>query len=787
MFKLRDILMGVFLVIIGILCLSKLLCAQEPGVYTVDNYRGGLNVATDGTNLRPDEALVLTNFTLDSVNCLVPRQGFSYWDSVAIDTSEEIDAIYVYEPYDGTQKMIIVSDSFIYISSMVDTVTDAASWPGLRLGFSGDSIRVMLDSSKVWQIHNEWWYANMGQVHEFNVTGDTSSTAYQAAVYGTFDSALSLSPAYNGAIDTTGYTAYLKTHGAVTFTQYRNKLYICNPQDYLGTYIYDDTNYVLLPLLDSGLVSDTIALDTSQFMYANGRVMISVGSRIAYGNDDVDWGANSGVAAGDIFIYKPMIRDYEGNVSEVRWMTSITSIDTLQRTLELNDVYETSGGSHVDIFNPYEIRRQYIDCGPGASSSVAVEDTNKNWDDFIFGDTYLTSFYAVIGRSGLTQHQTIYCNDESTYTIDGKFGPGDNYYIFTGRPWLAYAAGGLDAPREFPTFSQVYFYNDMLYGIGWDYYVGSSYYYSHNNGRVWYSDISIPQYVRYDYNFDLGPTDDATILFGIRNNLIIGTDKSIWILAGTPNLVHTSGNGILRRVVSNMGIPDIDNWAKATEEYGYFTNRTGIYRFNGVRPEKISWKVDPIIQTNYDSRIVMGYKDSRLYISFPDSNFTLVYDERFDAFYQFDFGMTCFYAPPDTNIFYFGHSLYKGRVYYYPNGLYYDNLGDATGTYTTTYESGWQSYGGYWKLKRIIDGFFQVANLVPSTIRIYTNDDNGDFNSSPCDTAMCDSTSRFVYRKQFDSDCVGEYFKVAFVGGPDSSAVFGGYRIDWVEEKPWLK
>ncbi|GAG97507.1 unnamed protein product, partial [marine sediment metagenome] len=107
-----------------------MLCGQEKGVYTVENYHGGLNVATDGTNLRPDESLTLTNLTLDTVGVLVPRRGFSYYDSLVIKADSEIQAIYVYEPYANTQRMVIACGGFIYINSDLTDPYDA-NWDTL--------------------------------------------------------------------------------------------------------------------------------------------------------------------------------------------------------------------------------------------------------------------------------------------------------------------------------------------------------------------------------------------------------------------------------------------------------------------------------------------------------------------------------------------------------------------------------------------------------------------------------------------------------------------------------
>jgi hypothetical protein len=247
-------------------------------------------------------------------------------------------------------------------------------------------------------------------------------------------------------------------------------------------------------------------------------------------------------------------------------------------------------------------------------------------------------------------------------------------------------------------------------------------------------------------------------------------------------------------VVSNNGIPDLDNWAKATEEYGYFTNKTGIYRFNGVRPEKISYLVDPIIEQNYNSQIVMVYQNPNLYVSFTDSNLTLVFDERFEYYdpvfkgvvipsTTFDFGMTCAYVDPASDYVYFGLNGKPGRIYYYPNGEYWDrNSSTDSSAIEIEYKSGWQSYGGYWLNKRVSEGYFPMLTPDTASVSIYS-----DFSGTADDVITADSAGRFVYRKDADNDATGEYFQVAIRDTVYEQTIIGGYRLIWETIDTWKK
>jgi hypothetical protein len=298
---------------------------------------------------------------------------------------------------------------------------------------------------------------------------------------------------------------------------------------------------------------------------------------------------------------------------------------------------------------------------------------------------------------------------------------------------------------------------------------------------IWYSHPSIPRYSpALDYNFSVDKNENNNIFFLLRDRLFIGTENSIWEYYGI------MGESYLRKAVSNNGIPDIDNFVKSTEEYGYFTNRTGVYRFNGVRPEKISWLVDPIIEDNYNSRIVMVYQNPILYVSFPDSNFTLAFDERF-AYSDygklvipsttFDFGMTCAYAPPDTDIIYFGLNGQNGRIYYYPNGEYWDrNSSTDSSAISITYESGWQSLTeGPWTSKKLIRGYFPVQSDTSFHLDIFS-----DFDGTASDTFTSATYDNKAYRID-ELNSFGDYFKTKITATVIDSMIIRPYRLTWQE------
>lgn len=769
-----QILVWMFLAFLALwMILSAKGWTQERQTYIVPNFNGGINVATDGTTLRPNEALVITNLTLDTLNVLTGRQGYTYWDSVAIDTSEEIQAIYIYEPYPDTQRMVIISNGWVYISPSLSDPGDV-DWDTLRLNFESDSLDVTNGNDVIWsRKNNSWWYLKMAKGDELLVTGDSSGRPYTIDfIWPAGDYNAILDSNYRGANDTAAYTVYKKITGNPSVVQYSDDLFINNSLGF--TFIYDDTTYEFAALLDSGIISDTLLPSDTLIIYTDGYVRLEYNEYYVHGDSTVQWTKANGVDTGQIFTYIPTYRGPYGTRT-IRWSSHISDVDSVNSILTLRDRYPRA--SPPVGYYPYEITVESYPCA--GDTGVIVQDTTKNWLDVPFGNKYLTSFYAVAEFPGIRYSGQVFCNTEDQFTIErfpvDAVDPGEGYYIFTKKPFDFTDNDTTNQGTEYPRFEQVYFYNNQMYGFGFEQ-VGKNSSETRNDylNRLWYSDISFPRFMRYNYQFDVDKTEDITRLFELRGDLYIATTTSIWRFSGMPFLAYDFGDGILTKVTHRNGIPSLTNWAKATQEYGYFTNITGIYRFNGVRAEKISLRVDPIIKNNYASRIVMGYQDSRLYVSFPDSNLTLIYDERYDAFYQWDFGMTCFYAPPDTNIFYFGHSVYKGRVYFYPNGVFYDNIGDATGTYTATYESGWQDLGGYWLNKRLYDIYFPVSTPATSTFRIYT-----DFNATQADSFDTGQTGRYVYRPFFNNNCDGEYFKVRMEASAGSTLIFGGYRIEW--------
>jgi hypothetical protein len=750
--KRTEIFIGIALVITGLIGLISE-CAAQDNVYDVPLFTGGINRAYDGTNLRPEQAWELTNLVFNP-NGIEARQGYSYWNETQI-SNNEIQAIFIYEPYADTSRLTFGCNGFIYIN---DDLSDPGTvdWDTLRLSFSDDSLNATASSATITVVafKDPWWYLKTGGDNSTGdrivVEEDDSETEYAITkVNWTDDDEMTITPVYAG---TTGvemnYTVYRKILGDPYMTQFRNELYICDSDGF--PIIYDDTSYSFVALLDSGIISSVVTLNDTLTVYSGGFAKVEYQNNKAYGNSNVVWQPSWADSTWEFSIkllcYKP---DNKMSGSYlINWSSRIVDVDSANRVLTLEDAYPyTTAG--CTQWNPYGLRSVFT------------------------------------AGHGVYHNRIIGCNSDISYKVPKTtVVAADNpYYIFAGGIPYQFPSFVTDDTRlEYPRYKQMTFYNNQMFGLGHRKLVGN--YSSRVNDDydvIWYSHPSIPRYSpALDYNFSLDGNENNNVFFQLRDRLFIGTENSIWEYYGI------MGESYLRKAVSNNGIPDIDNFVKSTEEYGYFTNRTGVYRFNGVRPEKISWLVDPIIEDNYNSRIVMVYQNPILYVSFPDSNFTLAFDERF-AYSDYgklvipsttlDFGMTCAYAPPDTDIIYFGLKGQNGRIYYYPNGEYWDrNSSSDSSAISITYESGWQSLTeGPWTSKKLIRGYFPVQSDTSFHVDIFA-----DFSGTASDTFTSATYDNKAYRID-ELNSFGDYFKTKITATVIDSMIIRPYRLTWQE------
>ena len=791
MIKRTEIFWGIALIISAfIFWMSE--CAKADETYVIPGLQGGINRAFDGTNLQPDQAFDLVNLIF-LPNALQVRQGFSWLDSIQIDTFD-VDAIYSFQKKDGNIEMLRVVNGFIYPSDGIGR-TAIDEWGTTRLHRKVFGIDVADGRNTLFQVFhpavlwtNQYSYVSAGDY--IDIDFDTSDSEYIIESLGlNSDSIIILTTDYVGT-DTSLATGSIYKHiaGKSSFSTYQNIVYICDSEGFalkyrgkniLGGIGSDRDAFDFLALVDSGHVDTVDAIQDSSEIYRGRGLDRAGGSRnkfILYWPTDIDARPafdTSYVKIGLILKIYQCDVVVKGRFAVKSWASTITEVDTLghyMKTSEnLPDGYEVESSSW-GVLNNREV------CTLNDTSYVSI-DTGKHFYDIQFGDDFLVGFQSVSTYSGILKFQNMLCHGddyfqsaENVFTVGAAPAHGvDMYYVFSRLPYDFDSDQGDTNNYEFPRFEQTFFYNDQLYAFGYEEVYGlvdtalSSTATSFN--RVWYSDIAFPEYIAPFYNFDVGSNEDISVMFQLRNELFIGTDISIWRSSGLPQIKGVFGTQVLSTAISGGGIPDLDNWAKSTEEYGYFVNLTGGYRFNGVRSDEIAWLVGPIIRDNYASDIVMVYQRPNLYVSFPDSNFTLVFNEDYAYSMgsgkivlpstKLDFGMVSAYAPPDTNIIYFGHSEYPGRIYFYPNGEYWDRSSTTdSSAIDIVYESGYQSLTVRpWTSKRLTTGYFPIDSDTSFHVDIFT-----DFSGTASDTFTSATYGSRVYRIDNLSG-VGDYFK----------------------------
>jgi len=764
------------------LCLVLILIVsaigQEPGQqfkYRVDNFRGGVNLAGDSTDLANNESLVLKNFVLTQ-NSIESRHGISIWNVNPIDTFE-IDNIFIYEPYPDTMRLVIACGGFIYICPNLTDPGAAYNWDTLatttragRLGFEGDSLRVQNGTSYIYDLNfPTWLYLKAARYDYIDILGTDYKINYLSDIT---DTSMILVDSYSGSDDTVSYFVYKTYKGIPAFRQNGTYLYIMDSEG--QTLVYDDTTFWFLALVDSGQVTSAENVVDSLTFYSTGRVTITGGSDIVEGVQGAVFDStHSGIVPGMVISIRYVIRQGLGYT----WFSStIIGVDSAHNTIQMEDVFPTEHSHHIN-WHHYKILNYVSKCNWDVD--VAVADSGKDWFDFEYGTNWLLDFYCVGHDTGYIAATYIYCNRDSFFMIDTtSYRPAANdyYYIFAKVP---HRYGFTDANyyKIFPYFEDIMFSNGQLFGFGSDdVFAPAGQYTGYKNiYRVFYSAKDMPYCIKVDYNFDLESTEDITCFFELMHSKYIGTKSSIYRFSGLAIPPNATGLSY-KKVVSNLGIKDLDNWTPATLEYIYFADETGIYRFNGIRAEKISRRIDPVIDKYSQSETVLGYYDNKLYISWPDSDITIIYDEDFDAFYTFDFGMTCFNhqsADIDTTIFFFGHSDTLGHVFFYPNSVYYDSMPGTTMGINYEYRSGHQSHGDYSYPKKVNEITASVQSPGVMTFYIYN-----DFSATPADSFVTDSTGNFVYVPSFDRGLAfGEYVQYGIKANAGEKVVIRDYEV----------
>jgi len=745
--------------------------AQDGGTYSVPNFLGGLNVAYDSTDLAPNEAVNMLNLTLDLPNVLSARHGFSLLDTNRIAASN-IKSMFIYRPYTNVNRLVVACSSWVYI---FPTISVPLRPDTFRLGFKDDSLYTTRGSyavtrpraGSVTDRRGSWWYSKVGNGDLLMVGSDT-----QTVTLSNQDTLLYMGDTATADRNGSDYRIIKTFYGTPYFYQDGSSLVIADSGNF--TLIYNDTFYQYISLVDTGLVD---AIKTVGVVNVWGGVCHFIsGADFCYTSSMPDTSIiDVGMALKTIHYFCGKRVTSLVQIDSVVFGTADTSLRYIYFT---PPIYNTDNTCPVYQWDASaNITNDVASCN--FTVDYAVYDRSKLWLDQDYLSDFLANFRALSGKNDSDYFvPTIGCNYDTAFSYYTRnVNPVDPlaanwpYYIFSSIPLRSLRNTKSQATATTPDsiLSPFYFltvgYNNQLYYIGQT--IAGAY-----QNRIWYADINMPYMIKPDYNITIAEQDKITTLFKLRDYLFIATANSIYRMSGSPQTV-VAGDNYITKVSSFNGIQDYRHWAKSTDEKGYFLSNTGLYEFDGVRPNKISYKIDPLINQYRTEHKTLNYCNRRLYLSFPDTNLTIVLNEDVREFYPFGFSIATFANTGDT-AFLFSNNNYPGYVFRYPNSGYADTLpGPAShADFPINYETGWQTFG-YSGIKKLWQGIFPIQSDAQVDIKIAV-----DFDTAKYVFATTDSAGNYKYMPLLGNGyCWGDYFKISITGPTGSSFGNSGLKI----------
>jgi hypothetical protein len=407
---------------------------------------------------------------------------------------------------------------------------------------------------------------------------------------------------------------------------------------------------------------------------------------------------------------------------------SIFDSYTYKDTINDFEISWTSPVSGTDTAMVCDSMVKYINDDSDVNSDVTAIDSATYY--IIKSDTMGKAFTLAVDTT-----QTIMGGGTSNDSTKVVFAAGDRYYVGWQFPAVDSSyVGALPSERfqwaHTTIFDRIIFHRNRLYAIGKDiatqswfdwWYPFPEWKYNDtlNTGRIWFSDIGIPTYIPSDWNFDISGannTNRSTSLFSsdrcqsqfiLRDDLYVITNSSIYRISGEiePEL---SNLGIyLTQAIRGVGSNQTNGIITTKNNTAYIMNQEGIWQFDGRIIDKISYKIDPLIETYRSSSMVAGQFKDNLFFSYPDSDITAVLHEPTKAFTVWGFGMECInnqFVAIDSNYFLFSTFEDSAYILKYPRDYttFTDTWrGSSSALYAITYRSGWQTFGQPLDLKAI--------------------------------------------------------------------------------------
>jgi hypothetical protein len=685
----------------------------------------GLNLMRDSVDLAPGEAVQLDNFMLDRFGVLHKRYGVQNWNDSLLSGGHIRDIHYV-DDGSGNKSIFFIayddstSNYVLYrLPGWTDTTT---SWYPLRVGYENGEITQTVSATKTIIGTSTKWMLRVspGDVISWNGNIRTVSEVYN-------DTSFGVTTAISDDATNYSYKIFKTTTADASLSTWNGQLFVADAEGL--PWVFKDSIFTFLIFVDSGTVDTTFSIedtllpwygmqtpkyqvyptlhiqgdrvvsDTNLFddTFNNGAQVDSVGNLFCI---DLFIYTQRKVNAGKYFFFRSPIKTVNayGNVlvleDEVIVENFSNNLVAQPSASALNfsrygnyeihyNVYSPTG--QVSTYTTDAVIRWYIkhpNTGHATTIKEYLSDQRKSYIENYAGFYIMNSNNATY-TSEISESTGPYIYYDSTLSFD----VGDKYYIFQKPPYsfVTYRPNFGDTLQIDQTYySQIYFWRNRMYAIGkrlkqklvkypWVP-ADTTESDSTNYERVWYSDLALPQIVYPDYNFDItGAHTDVDrgyftgtrcrSFFGLRDVLYVITDNNIFAISGEPE--PTPDNFYITRVINGVGTNQPRGTITTKNKHAYIMNTEGIWRFDGRIIEKISYRIDPLIEQYRNSSMVAGQFKDNLFFSYPDSDITVVLHEPTQAFTLWDFGMECMnnqFVAIDSNYFLFWLADFRATV-----------------------------------------------------------------------------------------------------------------------------
>ena len=722
-----------------LLLLSSLAVAQNRQEYSASEFTGGLVLATDTIDMNPNEAIQMDNMTLNKFGALHKRYGIINWNDSLV-SADTIKDIHYVEDKNGDKMQFIATNKYVYEAKSWEDVDSMATWDSLVVGGGAivDYTRGQIDT------------AISGQRY---IYGDTTSWIIAAlpndriiigdSIY-IIDSVLTDTTLYvTTAVGTHGGEPYrlLKcSRGNPSLSSYNGNLYVAD--DLNEPWWYNGTQPFNLGIVDSGIVDSIQPLseptlyrgqDSTAFISRTSRDFPLWFNTFNVSLDSIQPTDNLHLSFRDgDFIYHDFKAEImEENASNSTFRVNLypgagqywrPPVDDAEVPLAFYHIrHPDLGDNSWAMFWIYE-----GDTWADSRAPARIIDSSKTWgyDDY-------QGFFLMNGNNA-RKGSPILANDPTNISYDSldgsfDFAKGDQYYIVWQAPhminkivnfdWYWYNLDSVFVNETF--FSQIYFHRNRLYAIGkeisrhtveydqWNVYTEGD---TLSTGRVWFSGLGIPGYIPSDFNFDIygaNPknenisvfSSDATRrFFVLRDDLYLTTKSNIYRISG--NIVQGPEDLWISQVIHGVGTNQPNGIVTTKDNVAYVMNQQGIWWFDGNAIEKISYNVDPFIETNRNSRMTAGKFKDDLIFSYPDSNKTMILFYPLKKFVgPWNIGMLTIndqFVAIDSNYVLFAQSEDSAYVLKYPRDFV--NFSDIlepndTSVVVFRYRPGWMTFG----------------------------------------------------------------------------------------------